>query len=125
MIVQMLLVQMGGDNDLKPISPHLPCQLHPQSVTLFRRDFSGLEALVAVPRNITVLLAVTLFGENHLLQGNVFLAVDGGNELAARCLVWILSVGKHVEEALQFRPHRLFRVFHIIYQIFQSSLDMP
>ena len=62
MIVQMFSVQMSCDNDLKPIPPHLPCQLHTQSVTLFRRDLSRLEALVAVPCNITVLLAVTLFG---------------------------------------------------------------
>ena len=118
MVMQMLLVQMGGNNNLKPIPPHLPCQFHPQSVALFRRNFSRLEALVAVPRNITVLLAVTLFGENHLLQGNVFLAVDGGNELAVRCFIRILGVREHIEEILQSGLHRLFRIFHIIHQIF-------
>ena len=94
-------------------------------MALFRRDLSRLEALVAVPRNITVLLAVALFGENHLLQGNAFLAVDGSNKLAACCLVWILGVGKHIEEILQSWLHRLFRILHIVHQIFQPSLDMP
>ena len=94
-------------------------------MALFRRDFSRLEALVAVPRNIAVLLAVALFGKNHLLQGNVFLAVNGGDELAARCFIRILGVREHIEEILQSRLHRLFRVLHIVHQIFQPSLDMP
>ena len=87
-------------------------------MALFRRDLSRLEALVAVPRNITVLLAVALFGENHLLQGNVFLAVDSGNELAARCLVWIPGAGKHIEEILQSWLDCFLWIFHIIHQVF-------
>ena len=87
-------------------------------MALFRRDLSGFEALVAVPCNITVLLAVALFRQDHLLQGNVFLAVDSGNELAARCLIRILGVSEHVKEILQSWLHRLFWILHIVHQVF-------
>lgn len=99
MVMQMLLVQMGRNNDLKPVAPHLLCQHHAQCVTLLRRDLSGLEALIAVPCNVAVLLTIALLGQDHLLKGNILLAIDGSDELPCSGLVGILGVGKHIEKS--------------------------
>ena len=67
MIVDMILVKVCRDHDLKPISPHFVCQLHTDLVGNVRRGLTDLEALIPVPRNILIVLSVLLFGQNHLL----------------------------------------------------------
>ena len=125
MIMQMFLVQVGRDNDLESVTPHLPRQLHAKRMALFRRDLPRLEALVAVPGNVAVLLTVTLFCQDHLLEGNVLLAVDGGDELAVSSFSRVLGISKHVEEILQIRLYRFLWILHIVHQVFEPSLDMP
>ena len=48
MIVDMILVKVCRDHNLKPISPHFVCQLHTDLVSNVRRDFSGLKALTSL-----------------------------------------------------------------------------
>ena len=64
--VDMFLVQMGSDENLKAAAPHLLCQLHADLVGKLRRDLLRLEALISVPGDIAVRLSVTLLGEDHL-----------------------------------------------------------
>lgn len=83
MAVDMLLVEVGGDDDLKAVTPHLLCQLHANLVGKLRHDLLRLEALVAVPSDIAVSLTVTLLGQNHLPQSGFLQAVEGGDILAS------------------------------------------
>ena len=71
MIVQVAFVQVGGDNDLEPVAPHLLCQFHADLMAPLRGDLPRLETLIAVPGDVVVLLAVPLFGQDHLTQGRL------------------------------------------------------
>ena len=66
MIVQVAFVQVGGDNDLEPVTPHILCQLHADLMAPLRGDLPRFEALIAVPRDVLVLFAVPLLGQDHL-----------------------------------------------------------
>ena len=55
----MVFVQVGGDNDLEPVAPHLLCQLHTDLMAPLRGDFTRLETLIAMPCDILVLFAIT------------------------------------------------------------------
>ena len=61
MIVQMVFIEVGGNDDLILISPHFLCGLQSDLVRLFGSDFVGLEALITVPGDISVFFAVLLF----------------------------------------------------------------
>ena len=45
----------------------------------FRGNFPRFEALIAMPGDIVVLFAVSLFRQNHLLKRRLLQAVDGGD----------------------------------------------
>ena len=70
--VQMFLVEVGGDDDLKAVAPHLLCQLYANLVGKLRRDLLRLKALIAVPSDVAVRLAVAFLGEDHLPQRRFF-----------------------------------------------------
>ena len=127
MAVQMLLAQMGGDDDLKAVAPHLLRQLHADFVGKLRRDLLRLETLIPVPSDIAVRLAIALLGEYHLPQCRFFQAVDGGDILALLCGLRALYIGKHIVEVLQLRRfrRRLFRVLNIVDKVFQAAFDVP
>ena len=127
MAVQMFLVQMGGDDDLKTVAPHLLCQLHADLVGKLRRDLLRLEALIPVPSDIAIRLAVALLGEDHLPQRRFLQAVDGGDILALLRGLRALDIGERIIEVLQRRRfhRRLFRVLHIVNKVFQAAFDVP
>ena len=81
--MQMASVQMSRHHDLEPVSPHFLCECNADGVALIRRDLAGFEALIPVPRNIVVVLAVFLFRQDHLPEGNILLTVDCGDILPA------------------------------------------
>ncbi len=68
MVMQMAFVQVGGDDDLKPVAPHFMGQLHADLMAPLWGDFSRFEALIAVPCDIVILLAVPLLGQDHLTE---------------------------------------------------------
>ena len=123
----MLLVEVGGDDDLKAVTPHLLCQLHANLVGKLRRDLLRLEALVAVPGDIAVRVAVALLGEDHLPQRCFLQAVDGGDILTLLRGLRALHIGKHIVEVLQLRSfrRRLFGILHIVDEVFQTAFDVP
>ena len=44
MAVEMFRVQVGSDDHLKPLAPHLSCKLHSDLLRLFGRDLVFLKA---------------------------------------------------------------------------------
>ena len=127
MAVDMLLVEVGGDDDLKAVTPHLLCQLHANLVGKLRHDLLWFETLIPVPSDIAVRLTVTLLGEDHLPQRRFLQAVDGGDILALLRGLRTLDIGKHIIEVLQLRCFRcrLFRVLHIIDEVLQAAFNVP
>ena len=103
MAVQMFLVQMGGDDDLKTVAPHFLCQLHADFVGKLRRDLLRLKALISVPSDIAVRLSVTLLGEDHLSQSGFPQTVEGGDILALLRGLRALDIGKYIVQVLQPR----------------------
>ena len=61
MVVQMVFIKVGSDDDLKAISLHFLCQLQSDLVRLFGCDFVRFKTLITVPGDISILFAVLLF----------------------------------------------------------------
>ena len=116
---------MGGDDDLKLLAPHLPCQLHADLMAPLRGDFSRLEALIAMPRNVLILFAVPLLGQDHLPQSRLLQAVDSGDKRAVRSFLRVLDVRKHIEEVFGAFRDSFLRVFYIGNQVSEVALDVP
>ena len=125
-IVEMLLVQMCGDDDLKAIAPHGLCGHYADLVTELRGDLAGLKALVAVPCDKTVCLAKLLFGQNHLPHGGLSGAVDGSDILTVCRRLGALGIPGGVPEILQIRDGTgLVRVFSIVDHVLNATGDVP
>ena len=92
----MLLVEVGGDDDLKAVTPHLLCQLHANLVGELRCDLLRFETLIPVPSDIAIRLAVAFLGEDHLPQRRFFQAVEGGDILALLRSLRALDIGEHI-----------------------------
>ena len=76
MVVQLTRIQMGRDDHLMPVSPHLPCGAYTDLVRLFRSDLTGTEALVAVISNHLATLAETPLDRRHFFIGSELGTVD-------------------------------------------------
>ena len=83
MIVATIGVQVGGYQHLKAVTPHPFGQVHPDGVALLRRDFAGSETLVGVEGHRAAGLAELLFGQLHLLAGNLRDTVDTADKQLA------------------------------------------
>ena len=125
MIVQVAFVQVGGDDDLELVAPHLLCQLHADFMAPLRGDFSRLEALIAMPGDVVVLFAVPLFGQDHLPQSRLLQAVDGGDKGAVLGFLRVLDVRKHIEEIFGAPGDSFLRVLHVGDQVAETAFDVP
>ena len=125
MIVQVAFIQVGGDDDLKPVAPHLLCQLHADLMAPLWGHLSRFETLIAMPRDVLVLLAIPLLGQDHLTEHRLLQAVDDGDKRAVRGFLWVLDVRKYVEEVLGALGDGFLRVFHIGDQVAEAALDVP
>ena len=123
--MQVAFVQVCGDDNLKPVAPHLLCQLHADLVAPLRGNFSRFEALIAVPGDIVVLLAVPSFGQNHLLECRLPQTVDGGDKGAVRSFLRVLDVRKDIEKVLSAFGNGFLRVFNVGDQVTEPTLDVP
>ena len=62
MIVNMVFIKVGGDNNLKAITSHFFRQLQADLVRLFGCNLVRIKALITVPSDISVIFSVLLFG---------------------------------------------------------------
>ena len=109
----MVFIQVCGDDDLESVAPQFLGGLYTNLVAQLRCDLARLKALIPMPSDVPIVLAKLLLGEDHLLQGNFFYAVDGGNIVASIRLFRVLCIGKDIEKILQVRRCRLRRIFYI------------
>ena len=65
MVVQMGFVEVGCNHDLIAISPHCTGKCNPDGMALFGRDFSRLEALIGVVRNVATGFSEVLLYPEH------------------------------------------------------------
>ena len=102
--VQVAFIQVGGDDNLKSLAPHLPCQLYADLMAPLRGHLTGLETLIAMARNVLVLFAIPLLGQDHICRKAV-------------CFRQLIEVTKE--------PSAVLRVFHAGDQVAEPALDMP
>ena len=76
MVVQVVRVQVRGDQDLEALAPHAPGGLQADRMGLLRRYLPGLEGLVAVVGDDLAPFSEPLFDGRHLLIGEGRRAVD-------------------------------------------------
>ena len=133
-IVAAIGVQVGGYQHLKPITPHPLGQFHPDGVTLLRRDFAGAETLVGVEGHRTPGLAELLFGQLHLLAGNLWDTVDTADkELTFPSGLGVVGgILQHVAQIVlarrqtgQVRQAGLFFISGIAYDRIQTPFHGP
>lgn len=78
-VVQAVGVHVGGHQHLETSAPHLPGQLHPDGVALFRGYLAGLETLVGVHRHHALGLAELPLHRLHIRPGGFGAAVDAAH----------------------------------------------
>lgn len=61
MIVQMVFIKVGSDDDLILISPYFLCGLQANLVRLLGRNLIWFEVLITVPGDISILFDVLPF----------------------------------------------------------------
>ena len=124
-VVQVPFVQVGGDDDLKPVAPHFPGQFHADLMAPLRGHLTGLETLIAVPCDIFILLAIPLLGQDHLTERRLLQAVDSGDKGAVRSFLRVLDVRKYIKKILDAFGDGFLRVLHVGDQVAEPALDMP
>ena len=73
-IVQMVFIQMGGDDNLESVAPQFLCGLYTNLVAQLRCDFARFEALVSMPSDVAIVLAKLLLGEFFFKRASLILA---------------------------------------------------
>lgn len=74
MIVQVVLIQMGADNDLIPFAKQPLGKFQSDGVRLLRRDLTRLKGLYEVIAEDTACLSKLLLGFHHLRKSGVHAA---------------------------------------------------
>lgn len=74
MVVQIIRIQKGGNNDFIIATPHTPCGFPTYFLRFLRRDLARLKTLIPVIRHI----AARFLGCHHVLIGSLSRAVNGG-----------------------------------------------
>ena len=126
MVVQVVPIQMRGHEHLKAVAPEPLRGLHADLMAFLRRDLSGLEALIAVPGDVSAGLVILLLGQLHLLHGGLRQTVDPGHELSVRGCLRPLHIARRVGEILQIRNGAGFlRVLSVIDHISEVAGNVP
>jgi len=66
-LVQVIGVQVCGDDHLEAVAPHTPRRFNPDLMRLLRRDLARREALIAVIGDDLAALSVFALDSHHLL----------------------------------------------------------
>lgn len=82
-VVQAVSVHVGGHQHLESSAPHLPGQLHPDGVALFRGYLAGLETLIGVHRHHALGLTELPLHRPHIRPGGFGAAVDARHQMRA------------------------------------------
>ena len=130
MAVEMFRVQMGSNDHLKPLAPHLPCKLHSDLLRLFGRDLVFLKAQIPVICLNPVRLAELLLYGNELVTSHRHIAVDTVAEKLVFRFLLVLCIGKHIFERLIiferiFGVGGLFRIGRIVQYLTKPDAYLP
>ena len=96
MAVQVICVQMNGNDDLIFVSPHSPRGLFADFERYVRCDLTGDEALIAVPRDDISATAEALLHGDHFSICVSLGAVDGVNVYLSVGLIVAFNVPDRV-----------------------------
>ena len=130
MAVEMFRVQMGSNDHLKPLAPHLSCKLHSDLLRLFGRDLVFLKAQIPVIRLNPVRLAELFLDGNELVTSHRHIAVDPVAEKLVFRFLLVLRIGKHIFERLIifgriFGVGGLFRIGRIVQYLTEPDAYLP
>ena len=99
-VVKIVCVQMGGDQDLVVPSPHAAGGLQADLVGLLGSDLPGPEALIAVVGHIAAGLAEALLGGHHICVGLGRGGVQGRNEKPLLRFLLVGRIAKGLEQII-------------------------
>ena len=92
MVVDIIGIEMGGDDHLIFRAPHLPRGFHTYLMRFFGSDLALDKALVSVVGDILPTLTETAFYGNHFMISVMLGAVDARNECRAVGFAIVLHV---------------------------------
>ena len=115
----ILLVQMGGNHHLVPVTPQPLGQLHTDPMGNFRSSFTRGKGLIPMVGNSAILFAEPLFDCHHFHPGCCRVAVDTGyktlhNFLLLNCLLSFAAVDRISDNIIQ---PLTFPICHILFFI--------
>ena len=127
MIVQIIRIQVCGDKDLVVLTPHPPCGLDPDRVTLLRRQLVRFERLIPVIRNNLAALTVFLLDRHHLFVGKCRGTIHAGNVFLLVGLVIVLRISERLIQVLIkiLLCRGLVRIVGIIQYLLELAPDGP
>lgn len=76
MVVEIIGIEVGGNNNFIFLAPHTPCGFQTDFVRFFGCNFARPKALVAVIRHIAACFTEALFRCRHTLISSFSVAVD-------------------------------------------------
>ena len=100
--MQVLCVQMSGNNHLKPFAPHTVGKLHSDLLRLLRRDLIFLKAQIPVIGLNPIRFVVLLLDRNKLVTGSSDIAVDTLAEKFLLGFFFVLRISENIFKSLIF-----------------------
>lgn len=95
-VVQMVLIQMGADDHLKPITEQALGKLHANGVGLLRGQLTRLERLDDVIALYAACFVVAPLGALHIAAGVLYAAaIQTAFKQALLGLIWVYGVVDH------------------------------
>ena len=129
MIVEMIGIQMRGDDDLEPVAPQLLRKLDADCVGFLRRRLSFREALIGVQGDDAALLIKADLRVLELVPCREDAAVDPSREESLLRFLLVRGVGDDIRQRLPvfFREVflRFLRVLHILKRRSRIATDPP
>ena len=130
MAVEMFGVQVGSDDHLKTLTPHLCRKLHSDLLCLFGCNLVFLETQIPVIRLNPVRLAELLLYCDELVTSHSDIAVDTVAEKLVFRFFFVLCIGKHIFERLIiferiFGVGGLFRIGRIVQYLTEPDAYLP
>ena len=130
MVMQALRIQMGRNNDLESVAPHLLCQLHTDFMCLLWRDLARLKTLEAVVTDNLAFIVPLMLGYHHLVPCRGRVTIYARDKKLLLGLVAVGGVLHHIAHRLQvgsavFWVGGLFWILGVVDGVVEPALYVP
>ena len=121
---------MSGNDNLKPVAPHLLSKFYTDLVRLLWRNLTVLKALETVIADNLAFIVPLRFCNHHFISGGGWGAVYACDKITLLGLILVGGIFHYIDHSLQIRfgvfgVSCLFRIFRIIYGVVEPATHIP